>query len=86
LTNSTSYAIIINGQNFSLITEEKMKYFPTVKLRFDEEEVTFTGRLACMVLEIYRHREIILSADKGNIRLDFAGDSVACKITLQPTS
>jgi len=63
-----------------------MEYSLTVKLRFNEEEVTLKGRLARMVFEIYKHQGIILSAEKGNIRLDFAGDSVASKITLQPTA
>jgi len=36
-----------------------------------------------MITEILKNKELILQAEKGHVRLDFAGDSVVFTLTLK---
>jgi hypothetical protein len=40
-------------------------------------------RIRRMITEILKNKELILQAEKGHVRLDFAGDSVVFTLTLK---
>jgi len=40
-------------------------------------------RIRRMILEILKNEKLILRAEKGHVRLDFAGDSVVFTLTLK---
>jgi len=40
-------------------------------------------RIRRMIIEILKNKDLILQAEKGHVRLDFAGDSVVVTLTLK---
>jgi len=40
-------------------------------------------RIRRMIIEILKNEKLILRAEKGHVRLDFAGDSVVFTLTLK---
>jgi len=61
-----------------------MEFSPEIALKIGPRKEKVKGRLARMIYELLRNRELIEKGEKGHVQLHFAGDKVVFKITISP--